>query len=187
VSRGVRGRETCAGVLNRAVWARGIGAGFYDEVMAEVIGRGNPSAGVRVSREGSTCVLLTVATEDRVPWLANDIAQKHLATVWMKAEGWLVGDYLLMPDHLHCFCFPGDREVGIERWISFWKDQFRKSHGNGDWRWQSRGWHHRLRNGESYAAKWDYVQMNPVRKGLVDAPEKWRFKGKVQEVVYREG
>ena len=104
-----------------------------------MIGRGNPSAGVRVPREGSTCVLLTVTTENRAPWLANDIAQKHLSMAWRKAEDWLVGDYLLMPDHLHCFCFPGDREVEIERWISFWKDQFRKGHGNEDWRWQSRG------------------------------------------------
>ena len=154
--------------------------------MSVLSGRGNPSAGVNVQRDCSTCVLLTVTTEDRVAWLANEVAQKHLEAVWMKAQAWLVTDYLLMPDHLHCFCFPGNRDVEIERWISYWKDQFRKAHGIAAWRWQPRGWHYRLRDGESYTEKWNYVQMNPVREGLVDAPEKWVFKGRVHEVVFRE-
>ena len=37
--------------------------------------------------------------------------------------------------------------------------------------WQSDHWDTRLRSGESYDAKWEYVRNNPVRAGLVKTAE----------------
>jgi hypothetical protein len=34
---------------------------------------------------------------------------------------------------------------------------------------------HRLRSSESTNEKWNYILLNPVRKGLVPKPEDWRF------------
>ena len=48
----------------------------------------------------------------------------------------------------------------------------------------ARGWHHRLRDGESYGEKWTYVQENPFRKGLVQRIEDWPFKGRVFDLVW---
>ena len=66
--------------------------------------RQNPASGVHAKPGQSNIVLLTVTTEKRDPWLANETAQQLLHETWSEAMSWLVGDYLLMPDHLHCFC-----------------------------------------------------------------------------------
>jgi putative transposase len=146
--------------------------------------RQNPSAGVLVQFGRSSTVLLTIATEKRAPWLANEIAHQLLHQIWSEATAWLVGDYLLMPDHLHLFCAPRDLRFTIEEWIGYWKRQFSRKHGNEDWKFQSRGWHHRLRDGENYSAKWMYVQENPVRKGLIKRIEDWPFKGRVFDLIW---
>jgi hypothetical protein len=39
-----------------------------------------------------------------------------------------------------------------------------------------------LRDGESYAQKWQYVRENPVRQGLVKQPENWPYFGQVHEI-----
>lgn len=187
----------------------------------ELPNRQNPSPGVRINVGQSNIALLTVTTEKRVPWLADDTAHRLLHETWLEANAWLVGDYLLMPDHLHCFCAPHNLKFSIETWISYWKREFSlkvkrlagtlappqthlpvsgeaelstsreglnsvdrarplTTHEDSNqiggasvlaspfpkWKFQSRGWHHRLRDGESYSEKWLYVQENPVRKGL---------------------
>jgi putative transposase len=45
--------------------------------------------------------------------------------------------------------------------------------------WQEGFFDHVLRSGESYAQKWSYVRMNPVRAGLTAAPEEWPFQGEI--------
>lgn len=183
----------------------------------ELLNRHNPSPGVHIDLGRSNFVLLTVTTEKRDPWLANETAHRLLHETWSEAKAWLVGDYLLMPDHLHCFCAPHDLKFTIETWISYWKREFALKHkrlartlappgANQDggarlptsqtggasvlasraqeWKFQSRGWHHRLRDGESYSEKWLYVQENPVRKGLCQRIEDWPFKGRVFDLMW---
>ncbi len=87
-----------------------------------------------------------------------------------------------MPDHLHLFCAPRDLNYTIEQWIAFWKRDFRRVHRQSEWRFQSRGWHHRMRTAQEYSDKWLYIQENPLRRGLVKRMEDWPFKGKVFDV-----
>ena len=49
-------------------------------------------------------------------------------------------------------------------------------------KFQRGGFHHRLRDEESYREKWLYVQENPVRAGLVTKPEDWPYQGRVHEI-----
>lgn len=173
--------------------------------------RENPASGVHVNLGQSNIILLTVTTDKRTPWLANETARQLLHRTWLEATAWQVGDYLLMPDHLHCFCAPRDLHFGIEAWIKYWKREFalkRKrlaetlplpmtpAHHKGgvnvpasqtplpEWKFQPRGWHHRLRDGESYSEKWLYVQENPLRKKLCGRSEDWPFKGKVFDLIW---
>ena len=116
-------------------------------------GRRTPAKGVQISLGGPNWVFLTVCTEKREPWLAQTSVQRTLHQIWeLKASAWLVSDYLLMPDHLHLFCAPHDLKFTIEQWMAFWKDQFAKAHSEGG-TFQRGGFHHRLRDGESYAQK----------------------------------
>jgi putative transposase len=146
--------------------------------------RQNPSSGVHIQLGESNIVLLTINTDKREPWLANETAHRLLHQTWSEAKAWLVGDYLLMPDHLHAFCAPQDLQFTIEAWIAYWKRQFSLKHGRTEWKFQPCGWHHRLRDGENYSEKWLYVQENPVRKGLVQRIEEWPFKGRVFDLIW---
>ena len=75
-----------------------------------------------------------------------------------------------------------NEEVQIEQWITFWKRQFRKHAGPDAPKLQAGAFHHRLRQDESYAAKWDYVRANPVRAWLVQNPDEWPFEGVLNEL-----
>ena len=142
-------------------------------------GRRNPATGVHIYSGQRTIVFLTVCTLKQGRWLANEAPHELLKQTWRNASAWRVGDYLLMPDHLHLFCSPGDMEFGIEDWIQYWKRAFKRLHDHAQWKFQSRGWHHRLRSDEEYSEKWRYVMENPVRKGLVKSVEDWPYRGKV--------
>jgi putative transposase len=45
--------------------------------------------------------------------------------------------------------------------------------------WQEGFFDHLIRHGESYAEKWEYVRLNPVRAGLVQDPEEWPWQGEI--------
>jgi putative transposase len=148
--------------------------------------RRTPAKGVRVSLAGPNWVFLTVCTEDRTRWLAQPAVHHALHDIWLgQATTWLVSDYLLMPDHLHLFCAPYDLKFTIEDWMTFWKSRLSKTcHQAG--RFQRAGFHHRLRGGESYFQKWQYVRENPVRAGLTAKPEEWLYQGRVHEIRWHE-
>jgi putative transposase len=148
--------------------------------------RRTPAKGVRVSLAGPNWVFLTVCTEDRQRWLAQASVHRALHNIWLHtATAWLVSDYVLMPDHLHLFCAPYNIKFTIERWIAFWKDQVAKNCADVG-KFQHGGFHHRLRNGENYSQKWQYVRENPVRAGLMAKPEDWPYQGRVHEISWHE-
>ena len=76
--------------------------------------RRNPAPGVHIDLGQSNILLLNITTQDRSRWLANTDVQRWLHDTWFKAQAWLVGDYVLMPDHLHAFCAPHDLNFTIE-------------------------------------------------------------------------
>jgi len=141
--------------------------------------RGYPAKGVLISSCGPTLVIATVCTHHRVPWLANDLCHQTLESVWRDARAWLVGKYVVMPDHLHFFAAPGDQVIQFERWVGYWKSLATKALKEKAKGWQTKCWHHRLRSSESYGEKWDYIRFNPVRKGLVKVPEDWPYQGEL--------
>ena len=142
-----------------------------------IVGRRSPAEGVLISLHQPTIVFLTVCAKDRDTWLANAVVQQTLEEVWRAADAWLVGFYLLMPDHLHLFCAPRDINVLLKSWRKYWKREFSCRHLRQAGEWQRKGWDSRLRRSESYAEKWAYVRENPVRRGLVKRPEDWLFQG----------
>ena len=143
--------------------------------------RRHPDDGVLILRGLPTIVFLTVCTAQKQKGLANGQVQKALSESWNTADTWLVGLYMIMPDHIHLFCWPQSEDYEIEQWITFWKREFRRVIGNKAPRFQPRGFHHRLRNDESYDEKWNYVRDNPVRAGLVDDADDWPYQGFLHE------
>jgi putative transposase len=147
------------------------------------IGRKTPAAGAHIFLGQTNFFFVTINTKDRVPWMAQAQVQESLVSIWREeATVWLVGYYLLMPDHLHLFCAPHDLKFGIDAWITFWKRQFSRRHVSEPWEFQRRGFHHRLRDAQEYHDKWTYVRENPLRKGLAVHPDDWPFQGIVNEL-----
>lgn len=87
-----------------------------------------------------------------------------------------------MPDHLHLFAAPGDKDVEFDAWVRYWKSQFSKARRRSAERWQVDHWDRRLRSNEGYREKWEYVRDNPVRHDLCSSVEDWPFQGEVFEL-----
>jgi putative transposase len=84
---------------------------------------------------------------------------------------WHVTLLVLMPDHLHMLlAFPHDREM--KKTVTNWKSMLARNAGLG---WQRDFFDHRIRNHENWEEKAEYIRQNPVRAGLIDRPENWRF------------
>jgi REP element-mobilizing transposase RayT len=127
-------------------------------------------------------VFLTACTKNRKSILASDEVHQLLHRAWPMAGEWMVGRYIIMPDHVHLFCAPGEFPPSpLLRWVNFWKSQSARR-----WLrledtpiWQRHFGDTQLRRGENYDAKWDYVVENPVRAGLVARSEDWPFQGEL--------
>jgi len=139
----------------------------------------------RIYCEGAPLYLVTCCTRDRRRLLATRAAAEVLVASWRDARavhGWLVGRYVVMPDHVHFFVTPlGDRAKTLSRFIECWKrwtrrELRRRGVAIG---WQREFFDHLLRSSESYGAKWEYVRMNPVRAGLAGGPDEWPYQGEI--------
>ena len=137
----------------------------------------------------STIIFLTVCVTGRRPLLARPDIQSLLETTWSRSSAWLVGKYVLMPDHVHLNCAPATRDaLPLANWVRFWK-----SWSTREWPypnevpvWQRNFWDRQLRSRESYSEKWSYIEMNPVRAGLCTKPEAWPFRGELNPFRYHD-
>ena len=127
---------------------------------------------------------ITTCTRRRARVLDNPAAHGIFVEVWEKGQelhGWRVGQYALMPDHIHFFCVPEPDARPLETFIGKWKEwtaKFLHQRANVEVPvWQEGFFDHVLRSQESYAQKWEYVRENPVRAGLVRAADDWPYQG----------
>lgn len=133
-------------------------------------------------------LFVTATTHERRPILARDRAHELLLRGWKHAASWIVGPYVILPDHLHLFCAPRDPEMPFRSWVRFWKSWVSRRWPWPDEQpiWQDDVWDRQLRRGEDFAAKWDYVRGNPVRHGLVNTPEEWPYAGEIDVLHWHD-
>ena len=132
-----------------------------------------------------TVLYVTVCARDRVNLFAN--AQSHAAIVssWNQARSWRVGHYTLMPDHIHLFCVPGMWPAEPVRvWAGYWKRLASRQDPRLVGQWLRDVWDTQMRTADHYREKRSYMQMNPVRAGLVSRAEDWLFSGTVHPIVW---
>ena len=143
----------------------------------------------RERRNTSSIVFLTVCTKGRKPVLADEVIHQCLLDAWNLADEWLVGRYVIMPDHLHLFCASVTVEsCPLARWVQFWKSRVTRDlpgQKRGQL-WQSSYWDRQLRSSDSYSEKWNYVRENPVRGGLVVRAKDWAYQGEIHPFRFRD-
>jgi putative transposase len=126
---------------------------------------------------------VTICTVDRQKILASPEVQAVLVDAWRNATQWLVGRYMVMPDHVHVFCVPGGADYPpIRKWAGYWKRLVGKRCPGLVGAFQENCWDTQMRSREQYDEKVGYMLNNPVRAGLVGACEEWPFQGKVHDV-----
>jgi putative transposase len=132
-------------------------------------------------------VYVTVCADKRKPILAAKDVHQVLVAAWVEADDWLVGRYVLMPDHLHLLYTPATSASGtLEHWVKYWKSKSstRWPRENEQPVWQINQFSRLLRSDESYRSKSIYVSRNPVRAGLVADPEEWPFGGEIHRLRF---
>jgi putative transposase len=144
--------------------------------------RGHPAHITPVERHNTPVIILvTVCTWERYRILDNDAAHGALVRAWGECREWVVGNYTVMPDHVHVFCAPAGRGVcAVQEWATYWK-RLAGSHDAaiaGEFQWDC--WDTQMRSVGHYCRKLEYVANNPVRVGLVAHPQDWPFQGRLQ-------
>ena len=125
----------------------------------------------------------------RLPWLNAPEVLAAFQTFCVQAEQHqvAVGRFVIMPDHVHLFVMMPREGRTLSAWIKSLKCVLGKcadARGVPRPRWQEGFFDHLLRSGESYAEKWNYVRMNPVRAGLCVEPEAWPYQGEIMPIRF---
>jgi Transposase and inactivated derivatives len=132
---------------------------------------------------------ITFVTHNRAALLANDEVHAAFICFCNRAaeHGVTVGRYILMPDHAHFFVVMAPEARPLKSWVGSLKMMIGKTLlrlGHNTPHWQEGFFDHVLRSSENYAEKWEYVRQNPVRAGLVETAESWRYQGEVQQIIF---
>lgn len=125
----------------------------------------------------------------RRPLLTNAAVHSLLLCAWKKADHWLIGRYVIMPDPIHLFCAPRCVPVTpLKRWMEFWRaDVTRNWPNTGDKPiWQKDFFDRQLRSSESYRQKWIYELENPVKAGLANCWEDWPYQGELNVLSWHD-
>ena len=128
---------------------------------------------------------ITFTAFDRKAMLANDAVHNKFITFAKQAEsrGVAVGQYVIMPDHIHCFVRIAPRQR-IGTTVRLLKRALSSVIRTPPPHWQPGFFDHLLRHCESYSEKWNYVYQNPVRAGLVNTPNEWLYQGQIATIRY---
>jgi putative transposase len=85
--------------------------------------------------------------------------------------------FVLMPEHVHLLLTPA-RDVTIERAVQLIRGGYSRAFGlefGPKEIWQRGFTDHRIRDAEDYESHRDYIHQNPVKRGLVERAEEYRF------------
>ena len=92
--------------------------------------------------------------------------------------GFLLCGYVLMPDPWHGLFWPR-YPLGISRLVQDIKytssRRLNRHRGSRGSLWQHQFWDRFVRHAKEFNDRLTYMHLNPVRKGLVNTPEGWRW------------
>jgi len=139
----------------------------------------------------SPIVFFTTCTYHRRKILASAECQEILREIWQRSadnDGWWVGSYIVMPNHVHLFA---RAEIGarpMADWVEMWKSVSSRRIAAvlaiKPPIWQPEYFDRYLRSSERYSEKWHYVEQNAVRAVLVETVEAWPYRGTIHDLMF---
>ncbi|MEN8254984.1 MAG: transposase [Verrucomicrobiota bacterium] len=132
---------------------------------------------------------ITICTHNRRAILATDTFHEHFVSFMKQKseQGIACGEYVIMPDHMHLFLRIDPHQYQLGRTVGFIKKSLSKplrKSGVPMPHWQPDFFDHVIRSADSYSEKWDYVRENPVRAGLVECANDWKYQGTIVPIRY---
>lgn len=134
----------------------------------------------------------TACTMSRRKLLACELAFRALRDVWARSaelDGWYVGRFVVMPDHVHFFAMSAREAKPRGDFHKTWKAVTARRLARKLYLsppiWQEDTFDHILRSAESYQQKWDYVRENPVRAGHCAKTEDWPWQGEINQLSFK--
>ncbi len=188
-----RGREDAAAPRARF---------FQNNAIAFRIGRGRPGCFLGspdmdffrrhpahippVSKHNRPTILhVTVATIENRQILCNPAVHEALQYAWREASFWLVGSYVVMPEHVHFFCSPScPYPSPLRHWCGFWKRLAGERCEILKSAWIPDCWDTQIRTSDHFLRKTEYLRNNPVRRGLAKSWDEWPYQGALNHFVW---
>jgi putative transposase len=136
----------------------------------------------------SILIYVTVTVDRRRSILNRKDSVQTILDAWKTADEWLVGRYVIMPEHMHFFCAPRVQNRTLKQWMQFWRSSAARRWPREDEKpiWQKDFFDRQLRSGESYRQKWLYVWHNPFVAKFCSRPQDWPWQGELNTLVWHE-
>ena len=143
----------------------------------------------RRARVAGACYFLTLTLQDR----SSDLLVRHHLELgralrhMQQHKPCRLPAIVLLPDHVHLLMSLPDGDADYSSRIRLCKASFvREIRGRDDVDirlnakgeanvWQRRFWEHLIRDEQDFAAHVDYIHINPLKHGLVERVQDWRF------------
>ena len=143
----------------------------------------------RRARVAGACYFLTLTLQDR----SSDLLVRHHLKLgralrhMQQHKPCRLPAIVLLPDHVHLLMSLPDGDADYSSRIRLCKASFvREIRGRDDVDirlnakgeanvWQRRFWEHLIRDEQDFAAHVDYIHINPLKHGLVERVQDWRF------------
>lgn len=130
----------------------------------------------------SVCFITICSYRRQTAFLTDDLNRVLIHTLRAESQrrNLDVYAYCLMPDHLHFLIRPTKDGVSVLEFTQQYKGKTTNFSWKLGWQgklWQPRSYDHIVRRQESLIAISEYVLNNPVRRGLVQNSEEWKYSG----------
>jgi putative transposase len=103
-----------------------------DEALADPLrNRRHPVHGIKYVDGQPTIIFDTLCVKNRAPILACDEFHDAFREVAESSTAWLMGRYVIMPDHMHFFAGDVGSDISYENWVKYLKSQITKRYLGG--------------------------------------------------------
>lgn len=130
-------------------------------------------------------VFVTLCANKGSPSFAHNLVHESLKISAEKFQDWKIGQYVIMPDHMHFFCAPSPSRISsLEGWIRTIKRWTSRLLHAKDYTilWQADYWDTQIRNGKHLIDLSLYMNRNPINAGLCVSLDDWLFSGELFEI-----